>query len=676
MQDANEDIQAGHGDTASGHPPIDALATIAPIETDMPSSLAGMGMAIENALHYVNGCLTRFPDHPEALLLLGTIHTWQKQFDQAVPPLRRATALMPDNAEALNTLGLALLKTGRIEEAISSFHQAIALQPEFPSARARLTRALAARGNDKTAIEQFRAVLAIEAGNEAIARHRATLAADPHDMSALNSLGKALWTTGRHEDAIAQFRAGLALNPTSTETARNLVQLLVERDRVEEAIACYRSVLEHDPSLYAIHAGTGTLLRKVGRHAEAQHHLEQACALRPDEAPVRGVLALILQERGQIDAAIAQLRRAVALAPDEPNYYLGLVRLTKLTPDDPILAALLKLAEREESFADAGRMHLHFALGKALADTGQHRASFDHQLKGNAIRRATVPYDEQRVIKAARVLREQFTAETIAATAATGHPSPRPVFIVGMPRSGSTLVEQILASHPDVYGAGEVGTLADTLQDAAKRLPGWTLGTSLHIQSQQDRHAIAEDYLHRMDRLVTDWTANHPPAFISNKMLDNFFHIGLIRQLWPNARIIHTFRDPLDTCLSCFSIPFDKLDFTFDLGELGRYYRQYQTQMAHWHQVLPPGSILDVRYEDIVDDLETNARRIIAYCGLPWDDACLSFHQSRRLVRTSSVAQVRKPIYRTAVGRWRPDDETLRPLLDALAGDIPAADHA
>ncbi|MFS3133793.1 sulfotransferase [Gluconacetobacter sacchari] len=473
--------------------------------------------------------------------------------------------------------------------------------------------------------------------------------------------------------AVETLREALARDPASAGTARDLARTLVELGRVDEAIACYRTVLDHDPSLHAIHAGLGTLLRNTGRHAEALHHLEQAHALQPDDAPVHAVLALVLQELGHIDAAIAHLRRAIALAPDEPNYYLGLTRLSALPADDPALAAMQALAGRAGTLDDQGRMRLHFALGKALADSGHHRASFDHLLKANAIRRAQTPYDEQRIARGARAIRARFTADVIAATAASGHPSPRPVFIVGMPRSGSTLVEQILASHPLVFGAGEVGTLSDTLQDAAKRFPDWRVGTPLTGLSARDRHAIAEDYLHRLDRLVTGWTGDRPPARISNKTLDNFFHIGLIRQLWPNARIIHTLRDPIDTCLSCFSIPFDKLAFTFDLGELGRYHRHYQDQMTHWRQVLPPGTILDVRYEDIVADLETGARRIIAYCDLPWDEACLRFHESRRLVRTSSVAQVRRPIYRSAVGRWRPDDETLRPLLDGL-GMASAAD--
>ncbi|GBQ49698.1 tetratricopeptide repeat-containing sulfotransferase family protein [Acetobacter ghanensis] len=632
------------------------------------SSETGMDQAVNDALRYATTLLTQAPDHPEALLLIGTIHTWQRHFVQAIPFLQRATVLLPQNAEAFNTLGFALYNTGRLEDAIVAFREAIKLKPDFPSAQTRLEKALTALDHHKNRVKRYHELLEIDANIEEIARYRAVLAVDSKDISALNGLGKALHASGRSEEAIEPFRLALSYNPVCTESARNLVQILVELDRVEEGIACCRAILDHDPNLPAFHAGAGSLLRKVGRHVEALHYLEQACALQPDNAWFHAVLALIARELGHIDLAITHLRQAITLDPNETNYYLSLTLLTKLMADDPALAAMQMLVKREDTLGDQEKMRLHFALGKALADSGQHCTAFNHQLKANALRRAAIPYDETRIVKGARLVRKHFTAAAIAATAETGHISACPVFIVGMPRSGSTLVEQILASHPQVYGAGEVSTLSDTLKDAAKRFPDWKLGTSLAGLSVRDRHFIAEDYLSRLNKLVVNWAGEHAPTRISNKMLDNFNYIGLIRQLWPNARIIHTVRDPIDTCLSCFSIPFDHLDFAFDLGELGRYYHHYQEQMAHWSRVLPKGAILNVHYEHIVENLEASARRIIAYCDLPWDETCLRFYECRRKVMTSSLAQVRQPIYRSAVGRWRPDAATLQPLLDGLKG--------
>ncbi|WP_148299268.1 sulfotransferase [Komagataeibacter kakiaceti] len=376
---------------------------------------------------------------------------------------------------------------------------------------------------------------------------------------------------------------------------------------------------------------------------------------------------LILQEMGEIDEAIRCFRRAIALAPERTRYYQCLTRLTKLEADDPVFITLRELVKNETvSLSDHEMADIHFSLGKALSDISEHRLSFEHILKGNAIRRRHIAYDENRIFSGMRKTRELFSAEEVRKQMPGGSPSSRPIFIVGMPRSGSTLVEQILSSHPDVYAAGEVNTLRDTFRDAAARFPAWKTVAPLAYLTEDQRRSVAEDYLDRLDRLVVGWDGAGGPQRISNKTLGNYLYIGLIRQLWPNAHIIHTFRDPIDTCLSCFSISFNDLDFTFDLGELGRRYRHYQELMDHWRHVLPEGAMLDVRYEDTVDDLEATARRIISYCGLQWDDACLSFYKSRRPVRTSSVAQVRSPIYRSSVGRWRPDGETLRPLLEGL----------
>jgi Flp pilus assembly protein TadD len=456
------------------------------------------------------------------------------------------------------------------------------------------------------------------------------------------------------------------LIPPDVERARRQVEGLLAQNRIEDAIACYRALLARHPKLSALHAAIGALLRRRGRHEEALLALEQAHSLLPNEPSLCTCLAVVLQEMGRIDEAAAQFRHAIAMAPDEPAHYLGLVRLQALAADDPALTALRQLARQESRFNTSRRASLHFALGKALTDAGEPQEGFSHFLRANALRRADLSYDEAAVLGAMRQISQHFTADAMAALTHAGHPSTQPVFIVGMPRSGSTLVEQILASHPDAYGAGEASTLADTLKDAAKRCPAWKSPMPFPALSEAECLATAEDYLGRINSLAVDWPHPEPPRLIVNKMLDNFAHIGLIRRLWPKARIIHTVRDPIDTCLSCFSIPFDHLEFTFDLGELGRYYRQYRALMAHWEQVLPPEAILTVRYEDLVQNLPHHAQRIIAYCGLPWNPDCLKFHENRRIVRTSSLAQVRTPLYRSALHRWRPDNESLRPLLEGL----------
>ncbi|MGH7248946.1 MAG: sulfotransferase family protein, partial [Pseudomonadota bacterium] len=253
-----------------------------------------------------------------------------------------------------------------------------------------------------------------------------------------------------------------------------------------------------------------------------------------------------------------------------------------------------------------------------------------------------------------------FTAELIAAKSGGGEPSRRPIFVLGMPRSGTTLVEQLLASHPAVHGAGELAALGDVVLRAPSQSIRYP--ESVPLLDGAAMRAIGAEYLERLAAIAPQRER------VTDKTPLNYYFVGLIHLALPNAVIIHTMRDPVDTCVSCFSTLFRLREqpHAYDLGEIGRYYVRYRRLMAHWHRILPEGRILDIRYEDVVDDLERQARRIVAHCGLPWDERCLSFHRTDRPVRTASAAQVREPIYRSAVGRWRAYAEWLNPLLTEL----------
>jgi hypothetical protein len=284
-----------------------------------------------------------------------------------------------------------------------------------------------------------------------------------------------------------------------------------------------------------------------------------------------------------------------------------------------------------------------------------------------------VAYDEDSVLSLFDRIEAVFTAELIAAKSGVGDPSPLPVFVLGMPRSGTTLVEQIIASHPAVHGAGELHSFNDVLL-AVRTADGKPLPYPEFVPALQPEaiNSIGARYLALLRQLAaaaSTGRAGNGEAFerVTDKMPSNYYFAGLIHLALPNATIIHTVRDPVDTCISCFSKLFSaEQNHTYDLGELGRYYKRYERLMAHWHRVLPAGRILDVRYEDVVDDLEGQARRILFHCGLPWDDRCLSFHETDRPVRTASASQVRLPIYKSAVGRGRVYEAHIEPLLDAL----------
>jgi hypothetical protein len=320
------------------------------------------------------------------------------------------------------------------------------------------------------------------------------------------------------------------------------------------------------------------------------------------------------------------------------------------------------MAATPEVLSAADRVHLHFALAKAYEDLGRFDDAFAQLLAGNGLKRRLIAYDEAATLAQLDGVRDVFTPELIAARAGGGEPSRLPVFIVGMPRSGTTLVEQILASHPGVFGAGELRLFDQASGAVRDRLPGTPAFSDLvRRMEHEDFRALGRFYLAALERHAPD------AARITDKMPSNFIFVGLIHLALPDAVIIHTERDPVDTCVSCFSKQFTEAQaHTYDLAELGRYYGRYRAVMAHWDRVLPPGRILDVRYEDVVDDVESAARRIVAHCGLAWDARCLDFHRTERSVQTASAAQVRKPIYRDSIARWRRYERFLGPLMAEL----------
>jgi Sulfotransferase family len=320
------------------------------------------------------------------------------------------------------------------------------------------------------------------------------------------------------------------------------------------------------------------------------------------------------------------------------------------------------LLQSIESLPAREQIELRFALAKAYDDTGRPDDAFRQLLAGNALKRRQIAYDEAATLTEIDRIQAIFTPKLMQSLQGEGDPSSVPIFIVGMPRSGTTLIEQILASHPHVFGAGELPNLSLSVADLRPAM-GCAFPDAMERMSGDDLRQLGSRYVSDIVRLAPN------AAHITNKMPANFLFAGLIHLTLPNARIIHAVRDPLDTCVSCFSKLFASgQPQTYDLEELGRYYWRYQALMKHWHRVLPPGRILDVRYEDVVADLEGQARRIVSHCGLEWDPNCLAFHETTRPVRTASATQVRRPLYRSAVGRAQSYEPFLRPLTRQLSG--------
>lgn len=504
---------------------------------------------------------------------------------------------------------------------------------------------------------------------------------------------------GRLEDAALLYQSLLKADPKNPDCLRELGVIRLRQGRLEDAAAALRRARERAPASAAVLSALGAALSGLGRYREAVARLEQATSIdpsnadawirlgqarlavqdgpgavaateravaaRPEYTPARLALGEALEALGRLEAAGSAYEAALDLAPRDGLLHRRLAECRKSAPDDPHVATMEALISRPAGLTPLDQAHLHAALAKAYEDQGDPARAFGHVLAGNALHRRQFEYREAETVGLLDRIAETFSAELLAAKAGLGHPSASPVFIVGMPRSGSTLVEQVLAGHPQVFGAGETRSF-DT------EVTGLGLG---RLETPEFLAAVPTLGKKELYRLGAGYLAalNYAPAGvqrITNKLLGNFLYAGLIRLALPNARIVHVVRDPVDTCVSRFSrMMIPGQPYSYDLAELGRYHRSYERLMAHWRAVLPPGVMLDVRYEDMVADLEGQAQRLAAHCGLAWDPACLAFHESSRAVTTPSRAQVREPLYSRAVGRWRRHADALQPLLDALGVD-------
>ena len=482
-------------------------------------------------------------------------------------------------------------------------------------------------------------------------------------ISALSAQALALHRAGRLLEAVAHYEQILALKPRIPEIHNNRGLALAALGKFEEAAQAYRRATKIRPDNPETLCNWGVALGQLERYDEAEAKFRRAIVVSPGFAGAYNNLGLILKEQGRIVEFARALEQAIRLSPLEASYYDNLVAIRPFAAGDPYFAALETMAANTASLSPPNRMHLHFALAKACEHIASPERAFRQLLAGNALKRTQIAYDEAETLAQMDRTRELFTRDFIRAREGCGERSPVPLFIVGMPRSGTTLIEQILASHPDIFGAGELSLFEQTVDSVRGALPQSPAFPEMASRTSGEHiRSLGARYLETLTRRAPG------AARITDKMPANFLYAGMIHLALPDAVIIHATRDPIDTCVSCFSVHFTKgQTHTYDLAELGRYYRRYQALMAHWHDVLPPRRILDVPYEELVGDLEAVARRIVAHCGLAWDARCLDFHRTGRTVRTASATQVRQPIYKTSVGRGRRYESFLKPLLAELA---------
>jgi tetratricopeptide (TPR) repeat protein len=478
-----------------------------------------------------------------------------------------------------------------------------------------------------------------------------------------NSLCIVQFTMKAFAAAAQSAREGLARQPDFAMLHYHLALALQFDGNLPDAAFHYRKAIELDPGNSEAHNNLGTILNDLGDSEAALQHVRQALELAPDVPAVHNNLGKTLMWLGEMQSAELHFRRAIAIDPENFSYYRLLSQTRRLSGSDPCVISMARRIKNVDSLTPVSQTHLHFAFGQALADNGNHEQSFEHFRQANAVHRASIRYDEERTLNLLRHIPSLIGSELLEANRGTGDPSCSPLFIVGMPRSGSTLVEQILASHPQVFGVGERPDFERALQ-ARMNLSSRIDIDALRAIAAKPLTSIGHDYLRRIREVVSN---AQDYQRITDKYLFNFVYLGMIHLALPNARFIHIQRDPVETCLSIYSKLFGDLPFAYDLGELGRYYHAYTDLMAHWRSILPEGTMIEIQYEDLVNDFEHNIRRMLAHCGLEWDERCLLFHQTRRPVLTMSSRQVREPLFRSSLRRWRPAQALLQPLLDGLA---------
>ncbi len=558
-------------------------------------------------------CADLLKDHPlsaPALHTAGLVAYMKRDYETAIKHISMAVQVDDSNSQYFSNLGEAYRRTDKLEDALKAFDRAIVLKPEF------LKGHLGA-GNTLRDMEKF---------PEAISKFRLALAINPNFAEAYHYLGVTFLEQDNLEDAVPVLRKAVALRPAYGEAQLTLASALEQSGKSEESLAIYQSILERDPKNVAVHNNVGNILKNLGR----------------------------------MDEAVEQYQKALEIDPDHAPAYYNLSR-SQMSEDEDASTSRMEEMLEDESLDANRRINLHFALGKIYDDLGIYEKAFKHFESGNDLDMRGEPFNADGHAMVINRIMAVFNKKFLATHRGMGSESDLPVFIVGIPRSGTTLAEQTLSSHPKCFGAGELAEIGGIVN----RLPETVGSGNVYPEAALELDALAAVKL--AERYVGYLQgAGGDAIHVTDKMPGNFIHLGLISMLLPNVKIINCRRDPLDVSLSCYFQHFTAImPFSRKLTDLGRYYTDYHRLMEHWHEVLPL-QIMDVHYEDMIADHEGMSRKIVEFAGLEWDDACLEFYNLERPVKTASSWQVRQPIYSTSVARWQNYEKFIGPLIEII----------
>lgn len=596
---------------------------------------------------------------------IGVVYIGGGDFIRGEAACRRAVLLTPDFADAHNNLGNALRGQGKFDEAEAAFRRAIALNPHYFEALTNCGAMLRDMQRVDAAEPMLRQALKLRPGH-----------VDAYVQLALNcqmqgGARKDKADTKASDEALNLLTRAVALDPSRADGFLLIARILSARGKTQGAITACRRALKAKPDHPAVLNLLGRLLRETDDISSAIDYCRQALTHSPDAPDILNNLGIALLESGDLEGAAGVLSQAIAAQPKTITTYINLASARKFKAGDPEIAVMEK-ALTDLTLEDRNATGLRYALGKVCDDIGEHERAFALFSEGAAMKRRQISYNEDGIMRLFDRIRHVFTPAFVAEKAGLGDPDARHVFIVGMPRSGSTLIEQILSSHASVQGLGEVKHLHNAVLSLDEGFaPTMRYPELAHMIDAPQIDAIVRHYHASVPKLGEGKLIN------TDKMLTNYYYVGLIYLLFPNARVIYSRRNAIDTCLSCYSKLFrEDMAYTYDLGELARYHRKCTELMEHWKAVLPDGFILDVEYENVVGDIETEAKRIVAHCGLDWDPACLDFHKNARSIRTASAAQVRRPLYASSVERWRKYGAAVEPLVAMLGLETVLRDDA
>ena len=622
------------------------------------------------------------PDIAQYHSNLGEIERQRGNADKATYSLRKAIGIDPNYAQAYNNMGIIFYDKGEFEEAAKNYEKALSLSDEYPEAHNNLGNALRALNKGDEALEHYESAIMqrdtyAEAYNnmatvlrdkdlkeEAEHAYKRAIQLKPDYTEAYNNLASYYIQESNSDEALRILGEGLKVDDKNVPILVNVARVQLEKANFEAAEMACKIALQQDPGSAEAECVYGQICHDLDQYDGALAHFEKAIQLNPDYGEANNHYGIALKSVGRLDDAKKQFEKTLERNEKAFGAYSNLADLQKFTPKTKLLKKMEKLMKEAEDPDTERYMALHFALGKAYDDSAQYDKAFSHFARGTKLKRAKLDYKEKETQQFFEDIKAAFPASVFGKDRPwEGNPTEKPVFVLGMPRSGSTLTEQIISSHPQAFGAGEIKTLARSIGQLRSKFPNVPRYPAMIGKMNPNHYKLISDmYMEYINGVGGD------SAKVTDKMLSNYYFVGLLNLIFPNSKVINIVRNPVDTCLSAYTKLFkDDMPHSYDLGEMGRYYRMYEDIIAHWHKVLPKGYLKHVNYEDVVNDTEGKAKELIDFVGLPWDEACVNFHKSKRPIKTASVVQVRKPVYKTSVERWKNyGAKNLQPLLDAL----------